>query len=156
MKQQTASASYCTFSQILPHYAINGAGRLLGGYMLNIIDEAAAVSARRFCGCAVTTKLIDQADFIAPAHLGELFTVSAAVTRAGKTSVEVSVTGYAEAEDGARRLVCRAYVIVVAIDENGRPRAVPELICETDAEREELARAEERDAIRKARRAKNI
>lgn len=154
MQQNTPSSSRCEITQILPYHTINGADRLLGGYMLTCIDEVAAASARRFCRKAVTTALMDQVEFIAPAKLGELFSATGVVTRAGRTSVEVKVTGYVENDDGSRRLICRAYVVLVCLDENGKPSPVPQLVCETDEERYELALAEERDAARRERREK--
>ena len=154
---KTPSQSRCEITQILPHYAINGADRLLGGYMLNVIDELAAACAKRYCASTVTTAMIDKVEFIAPpARLGELFTAAAVVTRAGKTSVEVKVEGCVEETDGTKRAVCRAYVVVVSLDENGKPCAVPPLLCETDEEKCEFEKACERDAIRKMRREKNI
>lgn len=155
MEPRTPTASRCEITQILPYHAINGAGRLLGGYMLTWIDEIAAASAKRYCRSAVTTAMLDSVEFIAPpAKLGELFTATGVVTRAGKTSVEVKVECLVESDDGTKRTVGRAYVVVVALDENGKPAAVPPLLCETEEEKKELERANERDAWRKTRREK--
>lgn len=153
MEQKTPSMSRSEITHILPHYAINGADRLLGGYLLNCIDEVATAAAKRFCRTSVTTAVIDSVEFLAPARLGELFTATGVVTRAGKTSVEVKILCYIENDDGTRRLINRAYAVFVALDEAGKPTPVPTLLCETEEEKEELRRAEERDRIRKARRA---
>ena len=155
-EKNTPSASRSEMTQFLPHYAINGANRLLGGYMLTWIDEVAAAAAKRFCRSMVTTAGIDTVEFIAPAYLGELFTVTGVVTRAGKTSVEVKVEGHTEHDDGTKTLICRAYAIFVAIDENGKPKNVPQLECENDEQRAELERAIKRDELRKQRRALGI
>ena len=155
MEAKTPSESRSEMTQILPNYAINGAGRLLGGYMLTWIDEIAVASAKRFCRSAVTTAMIDSAEFMAPpAKLGDLFTATGVVTRAGRTSMEVKVECLVESDDGTKRIVGRAYVVVVALDENEKPKQVPELVCETDEERKELLKANERDAWRKMRREK--
>ena len=156
MIQKTHSESRCEITHILPCYAINGAGRLLGGFMLNCIDEAAAAAAKRFCRCPVTTALIDQVEFLAPAKIGELFSVSAVVTRSGKTSVEVKITGTVENDDGTIRNICRGYAVIVAVDENGKPVQVPELVCETEEEKAELILAQKRDALRRQRREQKI
>lgn len=157
MEQRTPRQSRAEITQLLPHYAINGADRLLGGYMLTCMDEVAAASAKRFCRCLVTTAFIDSAEFIAPpAKLGDLFSVTGVVTRAGKTSVEVKAEGCVEDDSGEKRTVCRAYIVLVALDENGRPTQVPSLLCETEEEKQELLRAQQRDALRRERRAKNI
>lgn len=143
-------------TQFLPHYAINGANRLLGGYMLNWIDEIAAAAAKRFCRSMVTTASLDSVEFIYPASLGELFSVTGIVTRAGKTSVEVKVEGFTEQDDGTKTLICRAYAVLVAIDKNGNPTAVPQLVCENDDQRAELEKAEKRNELRKQRRALDL
>lgn len=121
--------------------------------MLNIIDELAAACAKRYCKTTVTTACIDSVEFIAPpALLGELFTATGYVTRAGKTSVEIKVEGCVENTDGTKRVVCRGYVVAVALDENGKPALVPPLLCTTDEEKTEYEKACERDKIRKMRR----
>ncbi len=150
--KRKASESRSEISHILPHAAINGADRLLGSFILGCVDEVTAVAARRFCRTRVTTAVIDSVEFLAPAKLGELFTATGVVTRAGNTSVEVRADGYVEEDDGSRRHIFRAFVVVVAVDENGSPIPVPELICETDEEKAELALADERDRLRKLRR----
>lgn len=152
--QKTPSETRSEITHILPHYAINGADRLLGGFVLHCIDEVATVAAKRFCRTAVTTACIDSVDFIAPAFLGELFTATGVVTRASKTSLEVKVECFVENDDGTRRLINRAYAVFVALDENGKPTAVPELICETEEEKAEWEAAAERDTLRRKRRGK--
>ncbi len=157
MESRTPADSRCEITQILPHYAINGAGRLLGGYMLNVIDELAAACAKRYCRSTVTTACIDSVEFISPpATLGELFTATGVVTRAGKTSVEVKIEGCVENTDGTKRTVCRGYVVAVALDEIGKPAPVPPLLCTTDEEKAEYEKACERDKIRKMRREMNL
>lgn len=157
MEQRTPAQSRTELTQLLPYYAINGADRLLGGYMLGCMDEVAAASAKRFCRTRVTTAFVDSAEFIAPpAKLGELFSATGVVTRAGNTSVEVKVEGCVESDDGTKRVVCRAYIVVVSLDENGKPAKVPKLLCETEEERQELARAEKREELRRERRKMNI
>lgn len=153
MTPKTPSETKSEITQILPYYAINGNGRLLGGFLLNCIDEVATASAKRFCRTKVATAAIDSVDFIAPAFIGELFTATGVVTRAGKTSLEVKVSCYIENDDGTRRLINRAYAVFVALSEDGKPIPVPELLLQTDEEKAEYAAACKRDEERKKRRA---
>ena len=153
MSAKTPAETRSEITQILPYYTINGNGRLLGSFLLNCIDEVATACAKRFCRTKVATAAIDSVDFIAPAFLGELFTATGVVTRAGKTSLEVKVLCFVENDDGTRRLVNRAYAVFVALSDDGKPIPVPELILTNDEEKEEYERACKRDAVRRKRRA---
>ena len=153
MSAKTPAETRSEITQILPYYTINGNGRLLGSFLLNCIDEVATACAKRFCRTKVATAAIDSVDFIAHAFLGELFTATGVVTRAGKTSLEVKVLCFVENDDGTRRLVNRAYAVFVALSDDGKPIPVPELILTNDEEKEEYERACKRDAERRKRRA---
>lgn len=153
MSAKTPAETRSEITQILPYYAINGNGRLLGSFLLNCIDEVATACAKRFCRTKVATAAIDSVDFIAPAFLGELFTATGVVTRAGRTSLEVKVLCFVENDNGTRRLINRAYAVFVALSDDGKTIPVPELILTNDEEKEEYERACKRDAERRKRRA---
>jgi acyl-CoA hydrolase len=77
--------------------------------------------------------------------LGDLVVMKASVNYAGRTSMEVGVR--VEAEDlltGRRRHTNSCYLTFVAVDRNGRPIEVPELLPETDAELRRYGAAQER------------
>jgi len=77
--------------------------------------------------------------------LGDLVVMKASVNYAGRTSMEVGVR--VEAEDlltGRRRHTNSCYLTFVAVDRNGRPIEVPELLPETDAEQRRHRAAQER------------
>ena len=74
------------------------------------------------------------------------------VTYVGRTSMEICVKTYVEELSGERRLINKAYVVMVALDENERPVPVPELICETEEERREFEAGRLRSEARKAQR----
>ena len=131
---------------------INHYGRLFGGQLLKWIDELAGIVAIRHCGATVTTAAIDNLQFKAPAYEGDMIVLQGMVTNVGRSSMEVRVDTYKEEMDGARMLVNRAYIDMVAIDSEGVPVEVPELILETDEQRQEYAAAEKRKALRKQRR----
>ena len=131
---------------------INHYGRLFGGELLKWIDELAGIVAIRHSGCTITTAAIDNLQFKAPAHEGDLIVLRGMVTYVGRSSMEVRVDTYKEEMDGTRMLVNRAYIDMVAIDSEGVPVEVPELILETDEQRQEYAAAQKRKALRKQRR----
>ena len=122
--------------------------RLFGGQMMAWIDVVGAVEARRYTQHAVTTVCIDNLTFLEPAFLNDTVVQEAAVTWTGHTSLEVRVESMVERLDGSRELINRAYVVFVALDEEGRPTAVPPFIPETTEEKQEYAAAEARRRIR--------
>ena len=122
--------------------------RLFGGQMMAWIDVVGAVAARRYTGHAVTTVCIDNLTFLKPAYLNDTVVQEAAVTWAGRTSLEVRVDSMVERLDGSRELINRAYAVFVAIDDGDRPVPVPPFVPETTEEKREYAAAEERRRIR--------
>ena len=135
---------------------INGQHRLFGGALMQWIDVVAGVVARRHAGGNVTTAVVDQLTFLEPAYENDIITSVGTVTYVGTSSMEVRVDTFVEADDGSRTLTNRAYFVMVAVDENGRPREVPELILETDQERQEWENADLRQRLRQSRRRHDI
>ena len=134
----------------------NGNGRLFGGRLAAWIDVVAAVVARRHSGREVTTVSIDNLHFKAPAYVNDTIVLTGRVTHAGNTSMEVRVEAYAENLRGERCMINRAYVVMVALDENEKPTPVPGLILETDEDKEEWAAGEKRREFIKHRRHENF
>ena len=142
--------------QILTQADLNGYGRLFGGKLMEWIDIVAAVTARRHCGHNVTTAMVDSLEFTAPAYANDTLVLEGTVTHTGRTSMEICVKTYIERLSGERKLVNKAYLIMVALDENERPVEVPRLVCETDEEEREFLEGEHRSRLRKQRRITNV
>ncbi len=136
---------------IMPKH-INGYGRLFGGILMQWIDEVAGIVAHRHAGSIVTTACVDNLNFKAGAYLGDTVVLIGRMTYVGKTSMEVRVDTYAEDADGTRRMINRAYEVLVAIDQNDKKIQVPELLIETENEKAEWIGGEKRYALRKQRR----
>ena len=115
--------------------------RLFGGQLMSWIDIIAAVAARRYARCAVTTVCVDNLNFLAPAYLNDTVVQEARVTWTGRTSLEVRVDTYVERLSHEREPVNRAYLVFVAIDGEGHPVPVPAFVPETDDERAEYEAA---------------
>ena len=113
----------------------NTLGNLMGGRLMHWMDIAAAVSAMKHCNCPVVTASVDNISFANPIRLGNLLTIESYVTRAFSTSMEVylRVTGE-DLSAQFKYFTNEAYLTFVALDPNGHPRKVPELIPETDDE----------------------
>lgn len=148
LRPKKVSESATEQIRILIYPDINGFGRLFGGKLLSWIDEVAGATARRHCGCNVTTAAIDNLHFKSGAYLNDMIVLVGKVTYVGTTSMEVRVDTYIENSDGTRSPINRAYFVMVAMDENDQPTQVPRLILENDGERMEWENAEKRRELR--------
>ena len=133
--------SYAEQVQILTQSNLNGYNRLFGGQLMDWIDIVAAVVARRHSGCNVTTAVVDLLEFKEPAYANDTVIISGKITYAGKTSMEIKVETHIEELSGNRKLINTAYIVMVAIDENGKPTNVPKLELVTDEEKHEYKEA---------------
>jgi acyl-CoA hydrolase len=138
----------------------NTAGYVHGGVILRLCDEVAGIAAIRHCGVRVVTAGVDRMTFLYPVHVGQLVTVLATVNAAWRTSMEVGVR--VESEHVRTREIVHtsaAYITMVALDDDGRPAAVPPLETESPEERRREQEAQlrrdnrlaEREAIMRAR-----
>lgn len=128
-------------------------GHVFGGAVLAMMDKTAAVAAIRHARTSCVTVSIDRVDFREPIHVGDLVIMKASVNYAGRTSVEVGVR--IEAEDmitGLRRHTNSCYLTFVAVDRNGRPVEIPDVIPETEEQIRRYRDARERRRVRLAER----
>lgn len=130
-------------------------GSVHGGVVMKLVDDVAGVVAQRHSGGPAVTASMDEMDFVEPVRVGDLVHAEAQVNWAGRTSMEVGVRILAEPwnEAGVEPVrVATAYLVFVAIDEDGKPRSVPPLEPETAEDRRRWAEAEIRRTHRLARR----
>lgn len=153
--EKRVADSYTEQIHILMPQHINGYQRMFGGVLMQWIDVLAAVVARRHSGCNVTTASVDNLQFKAAAHVNSTIFMSGRITHVGRTSMEVRVDTFVEELDGRRKMVNRAYLVFVALDEDEHPVAVPRLVLETEEERQEWEAGKKRHALRKQRRLEN-
>jgi acyl-CoA hydrolase len=133
----------------MPHMA-NILGDLFGGQLMAMVDQAAAVAAIRHAGGPAVTASIDRVDFRERIPIGSLVTCAASVDYVGNSSMEITVEVYAETvSTGERRHTHTAHAVFVAIDGQGKPRRVPRLEPQSDAEREAFERGRAQHEARK-------
>ena len=119
MENRTVDYSKTEQVHLIQPSDLNGGNRLFGGALLNWIDEVAAIVAMRHAGVkTVTTAAIDHLEFKSGAYLNDLIVLIGYVVYTGTTSMEVRVDTYVESTDGMRRIINRANVILVALDEH--------------------------------------
>lgn len=131
---------------------LNGFNRLFGGKLVEWIDIVAAVVARRHSNMNVTTASIDNLQFKGPAYINDTIVLRGCITYIGNTSMEVRVDTFVEKLNSEKMLINRAYLVLVALDENEKPVTVPSLILETDEEKLEWQAGLRRHELRKQRR----
>jgi acyl-CoA hydrolase len=120
----------------------NTAGNVHGGVILHLCDEVAGIAAVRHSGTRVVTAAMDRMTFLHPVYVGNLLTFKATVNAAWRTSMEVGVRVEAEiVRTGEVTHTSTAYLTMVALDDEGRPAAVPPV------------RTESPDEVRRAREA---
>lgn len=150
-KEKRVEDTIMEHTYFIMHKHINGYGRLFGGQLLQWIDEMAGIVSKRYSETEVTTAAIDNLYFREGAYLNNTIVLIGRVTYVGNTSMEIRIDTYVEALDGMRKMINRAYIVMVAIDDKGEPVKVPRLIVETQAQKAELEGGKRRYALRKER-----
>lgn len=104
----------------------NANGDIFGGWLMAQMDLGGAVLARNVAGTRVVTVTVDRMTFVAPVYVGDLVTCYARLTRVGRSSLQVDVEAWVQRfRNGDEYVrVTEGLFTYVAIDENGRPRAV--------------------------------
>lgn len=132
---RTIASTQSEMTEIILPNDTNTLGNLLGGRLMHFIDIAGAMSAYRHSRTNVVTAAMDHIDFIRPVHLGDLLTLRSSVNRAFSSSMEVGVKVWAEnTRTGTIVHVASAYLVFVAIDNQGQRVRVPEALPETPDE----------------------
>ena len=151
LTSKTVRASRISIAQLMQPEHANNLGNVHGGWIMKLVDEAGALACMRHAQRRVVTVAIDSMVFRQPIKISDLVILNAEVTYAGRTSMEVEVQVQAENPiTGERTHTNTAYLVYVALDDNGRPTAVPPLKAETEEEKQKLQQAQERQTRRLA------
>jgi uncharacterized protein (TIGR00369 family) len=148
--QKRISDSCFTLSALMGPQNANSYGNVHGGVIMKMVDEAGALVAMRHANRPVVTVAVDSMTFLKPIYVGNLVLCNAEMTYVGRTSMEVRVEVVAEHPlTGEATITNNAFLVYVALDENGNPTPVPDLIYETPEEQKSAEEARERQAYRK-------
>jgi len=146
---KTPSESLTRMAQVMQITDANTAGFVHGGSIMVLVDSAAGVAAMRHAQRRVVTAQVDSLSFHTPVHIGDVLSLTACVTQAWTSSIEIEVTVHREDPmTGEQDHTTTAYLTMVALDEHGRPVAVPPVRPETDEERRRQREAETRRRAR--------
>ena len=137
MKPKTPSDSRTTMTDLVLPSESNPLNNLFGGELLARMDRAASIAARRHSRRLTVTASVNHVAFNRSVPLGSVVTVEAAISRAFRTSMEVYIDVWMEDRfSGERTKANEAIYTFVAVDDAGIPTNVPELIPETDLEKQ--------------------
>lgn len=115
---------------------------LFGGELLARMDRACSIAARRHSSRIVVTASVNHVAFSKSIPVGSVVTIEAKVSRAFKSSMEIYVDVWIEdRQSGQRTKVNEGIYTFVAVDETGKPVEIPQIIPETDLEKERFAGA---------------
>ena len=146
---KSARNSRVTLSQLMHPEHANLLGNVHGGWIMKLVDEAGALACMRHAQKKVVTVAIDSMTFRQPIRIGDLIVLNAEVTYTGHTSMEAEVQVVAENPvTGERTHTNTAYLVYVALDDDGHPTTIPALLVETDEEKQRMEQAKKRQAHR--------
>jgi len=152
---RTMQASRIQIAQLMEPEHANSQGNVHGGWIMKLVDEAAALAAMRHAGHRAVTVAIDRMVFRQPIFIGNLVILEAMVTYAGHSSMEIEVDVVAENPITRQQTHTNtAFLIYVAIDDEGKPTRIPPLIAETPQEQARMDAAKARQQARLAQREK--
>ena len=135
-KKKKASESFVTMTELVLPNDTNTLNNLMGGRLMHWMDIVSAIAAQKHSNRIVVTASVDNVSFKRSIQLGNVVTLSAHVTRAFNSSMEVHIQ--VEAEDipnGSKSMSNSAFFTFVAVDQSGRPIDVPEVKPETEEEK---------------------
>jgi acyl-CoA thioesterase YciA len=103
----------------------NPRGDIFGGWIMSLMDAAGAMTASARAKGPVATVSVSNIAFLRPVQVGDSVCCYTDVTRIGRTSITLCVEVWVRRHgQGDRIKVTEAEFTFVAIDDNGRPRAV--------------------------------
>jgi acyl-CoA hydrolase len=153
MESRPVSRSHAVLVHWLVPTDANTAGFVHGGVIMKLCDQVAGIAGVRHSRGRVVTAGMDRMTFNEPIEIGELLTLRAAVNAVWRTSMEIGVRVEAEwPAIGELRHTNTAFLTMVAVEPEGRPRPVPPLVCESDEERRREIAAQTRRRNRLAER----
>lgn len=136
MLSKHASESLVVMTELVLPNDTNTFGNLMGGRLMYWMDIAAALAAMKHCGAPVVTASVDNISFENPIKLGNVVHIEATLTRSFNSSMEVHLVVYGE--DAIQQYKYKsneAYYTFVALDPNGKPRKVNQLVPQSEDEK---------------------
>jgi acyl-CoA thioesterase YciA len=104
----------------------NPAGDVFGGWIMAQMDLAAGNMAARVSQGRGATVSVEGMQFLRPIKVGDEVTLYATLTKVGRTSLRIHLDVWGRPRmSGKSEKVTEADFTFVALDEDGKPRAIP-------------------------------
>jgi len=136
-KVKKCNESLVTMTEMVLPNDTNGLDNLMGGRLMHWMDIAAAIAAQKHSNRIVVTASVDNISFSEPIRKSNTVTITAFVTRAFSSSMEVYMEVTAEDIPADKKVhTNKAFFTFVAVDQSGKPINIPEVKPETELEKE--------------------
>jgi len=137
------SNSISSWDIVFPNDA-NPLGTMFGGRIMSAMDEMAGIAASRYSGRPAVTASTEAFIFKRPVTVGDRIETIARVVWVGNTSLVVKVEVFSEnpVKKKERFSCTTGHFNMVAVDDQGKPTSVPELLVQTDKEKQDFEVAE--------------
>lgn len=134
----------------------NPLGNVFGGMILKHVDLLAGLVAKRHAGHAnIVTASMDSMTFLKPVYIGNALILKARLNYVKRSSMEVEVNIEAEDLNKSQKVhTGTAYVTLVALNDNGKPTEVPQLVLKDKEEEDRFIEGELRMNARLKKRKK--
>ncbi|MDP4599530.1 MAG: acyl-CoA thioesterase [Polaribacter sp.] len=137
MDAKKANDSLTILTDLVLPGETNYLDNLFGGELLARMDRACSIAARRHSRRIVVTASVNHVAFNKSVPVGSVVILEAKVSRAFNTSMEIYVDVWIEdRQSGQKTKVNEGIYTFVAVDETGKPVQIPQIIPETDLEKE--------------------
>ncbi len=134
-RKKSPRESYVSMTELVLPNDTNTLNNLMGGRLMHWMDVVSAIAGQKHCNSIVVTASVDNISFRSPIQLGNVVTLRAKATRAFNSSVEIRIDVDAEnIPEGKKVASNSAYFTFVAVDKNGNPVEIPEVVPETEEE----------------------
>ena len=134
MSLKTCNASLTVMTDLVLPSETNAINNLFGGELLARMDRAGSIAVRRHSQQIVVTTSVNHVAFNKSIPLGSIVTIQAKVSRAFRTSMEVYLDVWINNDDGGKTKANEAIYTFVAVDNEGNPIKIPEIIPESEEE----------------------
>jgi len=137
MTPKTPKESLTILTDLVLPGETNPLNNLFGGELLARMDRASSIAAHRHCRAIAVTASVNHVAFSKAVPVGSVLIIEAKVSRAFTSSMEIYLDVWMEHRmSGEKTKVNEAIYTFVAVDLSGTPIKVPDLIPETDLEKE--------------------
>ena len=136
MSAKTPKESRATLTEIVLPNDTNNLNNLMGGRLLHWMDITAAITANRHAQRTCVTASVNNVSFEHPIPRGSIVTLEANISRSFSSSMEIFIDVWIEDTLSGTKTKCNeAIYTFVAVNDMGKPAKVPQVIAETELEK---------------------